>query len=222
MTYLVGASLALFALVAMLYVLGRRNVPSDLEAFCRDLSSESSYLRIALELQLAADKAMASDAMRRATTARDGLASKEAVRLVDIACRVLSSASEDRVRRLRGMALCVRMASAAAVPVSPLDPGAYRLAEIRTLFSASLLAHHVLVSAAERLLLKIMFLRFGYRLAVRAMRGGTKQLHVDPAAVTAWARCSEALEDWTSGLDPESVAVFRAVLAMQAAGERAA
>lgn len=223
MTYLLGAGLALLSLFALLFVLGRKNVPADLDEWCHNLSSESTYLRGAIELQLAADKAMAEDAMSRAKTARDGLAYKEAVRMVDIAYRVLESASADRVTRLRGMALWIRMASAAAVPVAPLAPGSYRLGEIRSLFSAGLIVHHVLVSAAERLLLKLLLLRFGVRLAVRAMKGGADRLHVDPAAVRAWERCEAAVTDWTEGLDPEHVEAFRTVLATaQAAHQRRA
>ncbi len=222
MTYLLGAALALFALLGLLFVLGRKNVPADLDEWCRNLSSESTYLRSALELQIAADKAMAGDALARAKSARDSLAYKESVRVIDMAYRVLERAEADRVKRLRGLAVCVRMASAAALPVPPLAPGGYRLLEVRSLFAAGRIAHHVLVSAAERMVLKLILLRFGVRLTLRAMKGGTDHLHTDPEAVRAWARCEAAVTDWTEGLDPEHVEAFRTVLATAQAAQRAA
>lgn len=223
MTWALWLTAALGGAMAVTFILGRRNVPGDLEEWCGKLSEDASRLRAALELQVTADGAMVSDALERAAKARDSLAYGEAVRLVDIAYRVLESAGADRLERLRGMAQCIRMASAAAVPVAPLAPGSYRLGEIRSLFSAGLIVHHVLVSAAERLLLKLLLLRFGVRLAVRAMKGGADRLHVDPAAVRAWERCEAAVTDWTEGLDPEHVEAFRTVLATaQAAHQRRA
>jgi hypothetical protein len=222
MTWALWIACACASALAICFVLGRRHAPADLEAWCKKLSDESVRLQAALELQVAADAAMAQDAMHRAEEARDGLAYSEAIRLVDVAYKVLEAATQDRVTRLKGMSVCVRMASAAAAPVPPLRPARFRLLELRSLALASTIAHHLLVSAAERLLLKLLMLRFGCRLALRAMKGGSDRIHVDPAAATAWARCDAAVSDWTDGLDPDHVEAFRAVVATAAARQTAA
>jgi len=154
---------------------------------------------------------MSRDALRRAVDARDSLAYVEALRLADIAFRVLEGATEDRLTRLRGISLCVRMASA-VFPVKPVYPRPYRLREVRALLTVGLVLHHLLVSAVERLLLKLLMLRFACHLTVRAMKGGVARLHLDPGAVEAWERCGDAVTDWTEGLDPEHVEAFKVML----------
>jgi hypothetical protein len=154
---------------------------------------------------------MTRDALRRAVDARDSMAYVEALRLADIAFRVLEGATTDRVARLRGMALCVRMASA-VFPVKPVHPRPFRLREVKALLTIGLLMHHLLVSAVERLLLKVLMLRFACHLTMRAMRGGVQQIRIDPEAEKAWDRCESAVSDWTEGLDPEHVEAFKVML----------
>jgi hypothetical protein len=203
--------LALGGAVAVCFVLGRRNVPVNLADWHAQLSADSLRLQSALDLQVAADSAMTRDALRRAVDARDSMAYVEALRLADIAFRVLEGATTDRLARLRGMTMCVRMASA-VFPVKAVSPRPFRLREVRAVLTIGLLMHHLLVSAVERLLLKVLMLRFAFHLTVRAMRGGVQQLRIDPEAEKAWDRCESAVSDWTEGLDPEHVEAFQAML----------
>src|SRR5678815_1687893 len=101
--------LALGGAIAVCFVLGRRNVPVNLADWHTRLSQDSLRLQSALDLQTAADSAMARDALRRAVDARDSMAYVEALRLADVAFRVLEGATEDRLTRLKGMAVCIRM-----------------------------------------------------------------------------------------------------------------
>jgi hypothetical protein len=198
--------------VAVCFLLGRRNaLPADLEAWHHRLCEDSARVQATLELQVKADGAMSRDALRRAQEARQALSYEEAIRLVDVAFGVLEGATTDRVTRLRGMAACFRMASA-VLPTAPVGR-VFRLREVRALMTAGAIVHHLLVSAVERLLLKLLLLRFAYRLTLRAMRGGVEKIHVDPTAEEAWARCDAAVSDWTEGLDPEHVEAFRVMLA---------
>lgn len=212
MTWALLLALAVAGAIAVCFALGRRNVPADLDEWCARLHAESASIQSALELQVAADNAMSRDALRRAEAARDSASYAEAVRLVDVAFGVLEGATADRMTRLRGMALCVRMIGA-VLPVAPLRVNTYRLREVRALAAVGALLHHVLVSAAERFLLRLFVLRFAYRLTLRAMRGGVERIHVDPQAAEAWVRCDEAVSDWTGGLDPAHVEAFRAFMA---------
>src|SRR5678815_3612259 len=181
-------ALALLGAVAVCFVLGRRNVPVSLEDWHTRLNEDSLRLQSALDLQVAAESAMSRDAFRRAVDARDSMAYVEAIRLAEIAYGVLEDATEDRLTRLRGMAMCVRMASA-VFPVKPVTPRPYRLREVRALLTIGLVMHHLLVSAVERLLLKLLMLRFACHLTLRAMRTGVQHLHLDPQAELAWERC---------------------------------
>jgi len=209
--------LALGGAVAVCFVLGRRNVPANLQDWHTRLSQDSLRLQSALDLQTAAESAMSRDALRRAVDARDSFAYVEALRLADIAFRVLEDATNDRLTRLKGMAMCVRMASA-VFPVKPVYPRPYKLGEVRALLTIGLVVHHLLVSAVERLLLKLLMLRFACHLTLRAMRVGIQGIRVDPGAVEAWDRCGNAVSDWTEGLDPEHVEAFKVMLsAMKAA-----
>lgn len=211
MTWALLLALAFGGAVAVCFLLGRRNaLPVDLEAWHRRLCEDSTRVQAALALQVAADGAMSRDALRRAQEARDSLSYDEATRLVDVAFGVLEGATADRRTRLRGMALCVRMASA-VLPSAPAGR-AFRLREVRALMTVGAIVHHLLVSAVERLLLKLLLLRFAYRLTLRAMRGGVEKIHVDPTAEEAWARCDAAVSDWTEGLDPEHVQAFKVML----------
>lgn len=207
MTWALLLALMFGGAVAVCFLLGRRNVPADLEEWHRRLCEDSIRVQAALELQVAADGAMSRDALRRAQEARHALSYEEAVRLVDVAFGVLEGATTDRVTRLRGMAVCVRMASA-VLPTAPAGR-VFRIREVRAVMTAGAIAHHLLVSAIERLLLKLLLLRFAYRLTLRAMRGGVEKIHVDPTAEEAWARCDAAVSDWTEGLDPEHVETFK-------------
>jgi len=211
-TWALLLAIAVGGAVAVCFLLGRRNVPADLEEWHRRLCEDSVRLQATLELQVAADSAMSRDALRRAQAARDSLSYGEAIRLVNVAFGVLEGATADRRTRLRGMALCVRMARA-VLPTKPLRLSSYRVKEVRALLLAGAIAHHLLVSAVERFLLKLLLLRFAYRLTLRAMRGGVDRIHVDPTEEEAWARCDAAVSDWTDGLDPEHVAAFKVMLA---------
>lgn len=187
------------------FVLGRRNVPADLEEWQKRLSEDARRLQAVLDLHVAADKAMADDAIARAASARDGLAYTEAIRLVDVAYTVLEAACSDRLLRLKGMSVCVRMAGATILPLAPVSPRIFKLGRLKSLMTVGLATHHFLVSAVERMLLRLLLLRFGYRLTIRALRGGCERLRIDPAALAAWERCHAAVSDWTDGLDPAHV-----------------
>lgn len=206
--------------VVVLLVLARKNAPPSTEEWDSLLSAHARQCLDGLELRAAGDGVMAADALQRAMRAKNGLAFEEAIRLIDISCTVLEEATQDRVKRLQGMALAVRMASA-ILPPRALQPTSVRLFEVRTLFAAGRILHHMLVTGRERLLLRVTMLRFGYLLTVRAMCRGSAGVRQDPTAASAWARCDAALKDWTVELDPALLDSFRSLLADARAGQRA-
>jgi hypothetical protein len=96
-------------------------------------------------------------------------------------------AQDERLERLRTLRVLARMA-AAAVVAPPFPPTSFRLPELWATSILGALGHAVLVSPAERLLLRIYVLSAGFRLALRSMQRA--------AARPAWGRFERGLADW--------------------------
>ena len=69
----------------------------------------------------------------------------------------------DRLKRLRAMGVCIRMATA-ILPVPALKPRDFRLTQLSSLAGLSKFIHHLLVSTGERFLLRLYVLGLGYRI----------------------------------------------------------
>lgn len=218
--------ISLFVAIAIgscvvLLLLAYRNTPPSTDEWDRLLTEEAKRLLDSMSMQGQSDGAMAADALSRAMEAKSGMAFGEAIRLVDLSCAVLEEAAQDRMSRLKSMALAIRMASAIhPVPGTPL--AAPRLWEVRSLLAFGSLLHHMLMTAAERFLLRVVVLRYAYYLAARAMKGGAAKIHEDPSALAAWARCDAAVKDVMVSLDPAHLEAYRVLLASIAGRERAA
>ncbi|HEV8583126.1 MAG TPA: hypothetical protein VGX68_29010, partial [Thermoanaerobaculia bacterium] len=82
-----------------------------------------------LELEVQTDAAMADSGFHGAQQARDRQDLAEAIRLLELSSRAVEDATPNRLRRLRAMAVLIRMA-AALVPVRPLRMRDYHLREL--------------------------------------------------------------------------------------------
>ena len=166
-----------------------------------------------LDAQCALDRAMAESAWRASSGARLDADITEAKRLMGVAYGVLERATPDRLLRLRGMAICARMA-VAFVPVVALRPADFRLAGIATLAGLAQLTHHVLVGGGERFVLRVHIIALGFRLAVRAMRVARNGETAADALTFDAARL-----DW-GALDREHLNSLRALLRSLSATRR--
>ena len=119
----------------------------------------------------------------------------------------MEEATPDRLKRLRAMGVCIRMATA-ILPISPLRPRNFRLAQIASLAGLASFLHHVLVSTGERFLLRLYVLGLGYRIVTRSLSGSTGGLSHDVGDVWAWDIFERATSDWTS-LEREHLESFR-------------
>lgn len=213
MTVLAFLFVAFFGAAILCLLLGRRNsAPQDEGEWHRMLSTDLRRLVGALELQTTADRAMTRNAMSRAKRARDSRRYRECLRLVDIVSDLLASVVEDRITRLRGMGICLRMVSAVA-PVPPLLPQGVTLTETRALFAFGAIFHHFLVSAWDRLRSQVFFLGLAYRLTLRAFLRSQVRLASTPQDLEAWTGCQGPVDDLTGVLDPAHIQVFRALMA---------
>ncbi len=162
-----------------------------------------------LELEVQADAAMADSGLRGAQQARDRREFDEAIRLLELSCTAIERATPSRLKRLRAMAVLIRMA-AALVPVRPLRMRDYRLRELIAVVGVGAALHQVLVSALERFLLRLQVLGIGFRLALRVIVGARRQAAASPEARRPWGDYERALADWKN-LDREHLETFKAL-----------
>src|SRR5438128_658185 len=162
-----------------------------------------------LELEVQTDAAIADSGLHAAQRARDRQDLAEAIRLLELSCAAVERATPERLKRLRAMAVLIRMA-AALVPVRPLRIRDYNLRELVAVVGVGAALHHVLVSALERFLLRLQVLGIGFRLALRVLVGARRQAAASPAAQRPWGDYERALQDWQT-LDREHLETFKAL-----------
>lgn len=162
-----------------------------------------------LELEVQTDAAMAESGLRGAQQARERNELAEAVRLLELSCAAVEQATPSRLKRLRAMAVLIRMATA-LVPVRPLRMRDYHLRELIAVVGVGAALHQVLVSALERFLLRLQVLGIGFRLTLRVLVGARRQAATTPMARRPWGDYERALEDWKT-LDREHLETFKSL-----------
>jgi hypothetical protein len=163
-----------------------------------------------LELQVLSDASMAEYSLDRAHKARARADLTEATRLLGLAYQVVEESTPERLKRLRGLAVCIRMASAVA-PVKALRPRDYNLVPVVAAVGFGAALHHLMLTAVERFLLRVRVLSMGFRIALRVMAGATWSAYHRPSASAPWETFERALGDWKT-LDREHVETFRTVV----------
>jgi len=196
----------LLALVVT-WVLGRYNARAVERDWEMMLTAKGRGAIEALELQILCDGAAVESARIGAISARDRADFGQATRLAGLAYRAVEEATPDRLKRLRAMGVCIRMATA-ILPVPPLKPRNFRLAQLSSLTGLSSFVHHLLVSTGERFLLRLYVIGLGYRIVTRALSGTATGLRRDVGDVWAWDVFDRATADWSS-LEKEHVESFR-------------
>jgi hypothetical protein len=197
-------------------VLGRYRHQDTVKRWEMLLTPEGERNVDLLAHQAEADGWMVRDSFSAATEALERTEYDEARRLLALSYECVSEATPDRIRRLKAMAVCCRMA-AALIPPTPPGPAPYRLREVRTLEAAAAVAHHVLVSPTERFVLRCRVLAAGFGLTVRALaRAVPAASALQPAG---WRSFENGVADWQT-LDGEHVRAFRALIASVSASER--
>jgi len=172
------------------------------------------------ELEGQADGAsrMADLAFRRASEARAAGTPDEALRLLDVGLKVLEGSSAQWTAFLRGMGLLSRLAAAIA-PVEPLAPSAFRGRQLWGLAAFGRLAHHLLVTTAERFRLRVYVLRRGFGVATRMLLHTTQRIRAG-GDEAEWARLETVRADLRT-LPAESLRTFHWFLVSLAAQRRA-
>lgn len=200
----------------MALAVGRYHHRSRLEEWRDLLESAGEGAVHGLTESCALDSAMAEDAYLGALRARSRSDMDQAVRLLDLACRVIEEATPSRLHRLRVMGRLIRM-TIAILPLEAVPPAAFQLRRLSMTAGAAAALHMVLVAPVERFAVRLRVLAWGFRMTVRVLRHNTDAAASRPAVERPWQTCRLALTDWST-LDQEhlkSVRVLTAALAVE-------
>ena len=201
---------AAFVLV-VLVVLGRRDerkVRRDWEVL---LSRRSEDVYETLHGRFASEVALATLTYERAFEVRGRGRLAEAKRLLDVGYTVIEKLAPDMLKLLAAMATFSRMVSA-IVPVAPLRPQDFRLAQVASLAYLGRFLRHVLVTSTERFRLHVYILGRSFGLATRYLLQATRRiLRDEPGAERQWDAVDGALQDIRT-LTDMSLETLRALL----------
>lgn len=198
-------------LLLVVWALARYHHRSELERW-RQLI-EPAGDRAALDVSEACeiDQIMANHALGASERARGRLELSEAVRLLELALRVVEEATPSRVQRLRIMGRLVRM-SMAILPLEAVPASRFRLARVGALARVGVFLDRLVVSPGERMAVRVRVLALGFGLTLHVLRTSTSAAGRRPEVGAAWDRFRAALADWKT-LDEEHLRSMRALLA---------
>lgn len=204
MIWLLAGVLGLPAFLAFMALANRRRW----QEWDSALSPDGAAACQRLQVQLAQDQEMIDDAYTRARALRETGQEDHALRLVDYACALMTEASEDRTEQLRDMRVYVRMLTAAVEP-PPLRQQ-FQLLELRGLAAVFGLLRLLVMTSAERIILRLYAIQFGFWSLVRSVQRATGRAR-RPKASKAWATLLAGQHDFAA-LDQETLATFEAVV----------
>jgi len=210
--------LAALAAAVVVLVLGRFDRNRALRRWDFVLSGRAETASTALRDRLAEDTEIAAHTYDLALKRKASLSYDEAVRLLAIAAHTIEEAAEDRQRRLRALSIYARMAEA-IVPVPPVRPSRFKLAETRSLTRIAQWLHELLSSYEERFRFRLTVISFGIRLVIRSIRGSRTRASIEPSRHEPYETFGDSLHDFQA-LDDEQVESFRQLLRSAAATDR--
>jgi len=209
MWWMIGVSVVSTAVV--LFLLGRRNERAVKRDWALLLSPAGQKLYKRVETRVQTDLALADLTYEKAFEVRELGSVDEAIRLLDVGYRVIESYAPSMLKLLAAMATFSRMVSAMA-PVRPLQPSAFRLAEIVSLAYLNGMLHRFLVSAAERYRLRVYVLGRCFGVATRYLLTSTRRIvRREKEADREWEQIQAIRHDFQS-LTDESLESLRVLI----------
>ena len=180
------------------------------------LNANDQALCTRMRSQLDANLAMADYVYEAAEEQRAVGSVDEAIRMLDLGYVMIERAAPDLRRLLAGLAVYSRMVSA-MVPVAPLRPRDFKVAQVASLAALNQMLHRVLVSAAERFRLRLYTIRQGVGIIIRFLAGTTRRIRETRSTQDRDWNDGAALRSDVRTLTDESMESFRACLASLAA-----
>jgi hypothetical protein len=192
------------------FTLGRYNARRVVEQWQSLPAALDSERLGALRSQVETDAATLEIALDSARQARESGDSQEAVRLAALAHKIVAETTPDRLSRLSLLSKMLRM-SLAVSPLPPLQARAFHLGRLASLSGLAAALHHLLVSPAERVLLRVHVLRAGFRMVIGVLDRCVDQMTRRPAVERTWRRLEAGASDFKT-LDREHLDTARACL----------
>jgi hypothetical protein len=219
MAMLIFGTFSVLSVLAVLYLLGRRDerlVRRDWELLLTP-RGEKVYRNIQGRVQ--SEMALADVTYDEAFTVRELGSIEEAKHLLDVGYQVIEKFSPSMLKLLAAMATFSRMVSAMA-PISPLRPQGFRLGQIASLAYLNQFFHRFLVTTAERFRLRVYILGRSFGLATRFLLDSTRRIVTDqPEAEKEWEQIQAVRQDFQT-LTDESLESLRVLLTSLAADKR--
>ena len=183
------------------------------------LGHQEQALYARMRSQLDGDLAMADYAYDKAEEHRQGGSVDEALRLVELGYTMIERAAPDLRRLLAGMAVFSRMVSA-MVPVAPLRPRDFKMAQLASLAALNQVLHRFVVTSAERFRLRLYVLGQGLAVVLRYLGGSTRRIRDTRSTLDRdWEDVAALRSDFRT-ISDESLESFRICLASLAAQGR--
>lgn len=183
------------------------------------LNANDHALYARMRSQLDGELAMADYAYDKAEQHRLVGSVDEAIRLVELGYAMIERAAPDLRRLLAGMHVFSRMVSA-MVPVAPLRPRDFKVAQLASLAALNQILHRFLVTASERFRLRLYVLGQGLGVLLRYLSGTTRRIRDNRSTLDRdWSDVTALRSDFRTITD-ESLESFRVCLASLAAQGR--
>lgn len=185
----------------VLLVVGRYNETSLVVDWQEVVTPEGRRAYEELRARFANERAALDLTCDRAAESRRA---EEAAQLLAAGYSFLEHVVRERRMLLENIGRYSRMVGAIA-PVPPLRPGDFQLRQLVTLAGVGAVFHHLLITMPERLRLRVLILRGGLGVVLRAYARGARPEHTD------WKLVATARADWNT-LNAETLDSFRALV----------
>jgi hypothetical protein len=200
--------IAVLGCVALLLVLGLYNERAAERDWSEILSPSGQRAFRTLRQRFEAEEQATTYTYGRALRLRSQ-SSGEAVRLLAVGQDFLASTTPERLRLLKRLSVFSRMVSSMA-PLPPIRPRGFRLPQLVTLAGMGAVAHYLLVAVVERFSLRLLILRHGFPLVLRALVRSRRRIETQRVD-TEWNRVLAAHSDHRT-LDHEMLESCRVLL----------
>jgi hypothetical protein len=172
---------------AFLFLVGRYNDAATARDWEMALSPEGRQIYESVQETIQAQSSMIESSYGTAEIRRSEGSLEEAVRLVQVGSRAVEACAPSFLHLLKSIGQLSRHASAIA-PIAPLSIAAFRTAQLKTLAGLHQAAHQFLVTARERLHLRLAVIGCGLRAVVGRLLRASRRTSARPEHEAEWAR----------------------------------
>ena len=205
---------------AFLFLVGRYNEAATAREWEMALGPEGQRIYETVEETIQAQSSMIESSYATAELRRSEGSIEEAVRLLRVGSRAVEACAPSFLHLLKSIGQLSRHAAALA-PVAPLRIEGFRTAQLKTLAGLHQVSHHFLVTARERLQLRLAVIAYGLKAVMGRLFRTSDRLAARPEREADWARVGALRADLVT-LTAESLVTLQSVLASLSAVPAAA